>query len=435
MPSSCSSPGLSAILPTNSLTTISHLKHPDPMLAPKLVLKDPKLQLRGSWQKLDISIPSGSRLGVASFVYGGSAYVFGGEKDLDGPYFRELWRLDLTKLDKWRAMAPYPIPESVTGKLVGYNMCVSGDGKAYLFTGRSQVDYFDLKTGRWGAIGTKYKAGKGEARWPYPQNRLSNYAMQCVGEKLYVFGGHHVESNVGCNLFLELDLKTREWRRLSGSVIPKKADYDGPGPRNYACMWAGKDKQRIYVMFGDADRQSAMLNSQMHGSRNAYGYDDVWAWDIEKGCWEREKLLGNVPSPRSEMACEYVWFFFACSPRTLNSFPIYYFRIRSSTWLSYSAGTAPPSQRHTRTPSKRRDTRTTLTPSYPPPHGRPPRLQVLHNGSRSSRAGSRPTVRRRSFFPTRSRGRPSSSVVTLTPSSSQSRWENARRAVTVTCGS
>lgn len=303
--SDCSSPDIDAILPSSALRAISHFKHPDPMLAPKLILKDDKLQLRGSWQKLNVPIPGGSRLGVASFVHEGHAYVFGGEKDIEGPFFRELWRLDLTKLDKWRAMPAYPIPESVTGKLVGYHMCVAADGKAYLFTGRSQVDYFDLKVGRWGAISTKYKAGKGETRWPY-QSMLLNYSMECVGEKLYVFGGSHQESRVGCNLFLELDLKTREWKRLSGSVLPQKANYDGPGPRNYACTWVAKDKRRIYIVYGDADRQSALLNSQMHGSRNAYGYDDMWAWDIEKGHWERDKMLGNTPCPRSEMSCDYV---------------------------------------------------------------------------------------------------------------------------------
>lgn len=297
---------INKILPASGLRAISHFKHPDPMLAPKLTVKDTQLQLRGSWQKLDISIPGGSRLGVASFVHEGSVYVFGGEKDIEGPFFRELWRLDLARMDKWRAMPTYPIPESVTGKLVGNQMCVAEDGKAYLFTGRSQVDFFDLKTGKWGAIGTKYKPGKGEARWPYPSSMLMNYSMECIGSKLYVFGGSHTLCRVGCNLFLELDLKTKEWRRLSGTVMPETADYNSPGPRNYACTWVGKDGKKIYLMYGDADRQSAMLNAQKHGSMHAYGYDDMWVWDIERGVWDREKMLGNVPCPRSEMSCTYV---------------------------------------------------------------------------------------------------------------------------------
>jgi len=238
----------------------------------------------------------------------GHLYILGGEKFLDGPWYREFWMLDLTKLDEWRPLPPYPIPLSVVDNLVGYSMAVHSDDKAYLFTGRRQVEFFDLATRKWGRIMTTYKGDDGRVkpgRWPYPGDRLVDYAMQCVDGRLYVFGGTHADSIIGCNLLLELNLQTKEWRRLSGSITPE-ADYSCPGPRRHPISWVGKDKTKIFFMYGDADRQGAMVSGEKHGSMHAYAYDDLWSWDIKKGKWNREKLNGNLPCQRSEMSCTYV---------------------------------------------------------------------------------------------------------------------------------
>jgi len=238
----------------------------------------------------------------------GHLYILGGEKFLDGPWYREFWMLDLTKLDEWRPLPPYPIPLSVIDNLVGYSMAVHSDDKAYLFTGRRQVEFFDLATRKWGRIMTTYKGDDGRVkpgRWPYPGDRLVDYAMQCVDGRLYVFGGTHADSIIGCNLLLELNLQTKEWRKLSGSIKPE-ADYSCPGPRRHPISWVGKDKTKIFFMYGDADRQGAMVSGEKHGSMHAYAYDDLWSWDIKKGKWNREKLNGNLPCQRSEMSCTYV---------------------------------------------------------------------------------------------------------------------------------
>ncbi|KAF8961955.1 hypothetical protein BDZ97DRAFT_1905393 [Flammula alnicola] len=105
--------------------------------------------------------------------------------------------------------------------------------------------------------------------------------MQCVGDRLYVFGGRHDDAELGS-----------QWRRLSGSVLPEKASFLSPGPRVNACSWVGKDKNKIFVMYGDANRMGAQLARQA-----MLGHS--------RGKWTREKIVGNAPSPRTEMAAVY----------------------------------------------------------------------------------------------------------------------------------
>lgn len=112
-------------------------------------------------------------MGFASFVWSGNAfsdekdlgnltnsvrttgffYLAGGEKTLEGPYYRDFWRLNLDTLDAWEALPPYPIPECVTGHVMGWSMVVYKE-KAYLFTGSSRLDFFDLKAKTWGTMAT-----------------------------------------------------------------------------------------------------------------------------------------------------------------------------------------------------------------------------------------------------------------------------------------
>ncbi|KAJ6534132.1 hypothetical protein B0H19DRAFT_439818 [Mycena capillaripes] len=279
------------------------LRHPDPSLVSSLAVTDPSLQVLGSWQKVPVKKAGGitSRMGFASFVFEGHLYVLGGEKYLSGPWYRDFWCIDLTALDEWCALPAYPIPKSVTGNLMGYSMVVHGDS-AYLFTGRRDVDVFNLRTLTWSSLRTSFADSQ---RWPYPRDNIVDYAMQCVGGKIYVFGGAHQQSPVGCTLLMELDIATRTWTRLSGTVQPTTALYAGPGPRRLPCSWVGKDKNTIFVLYGVADRQAAGLTNQPHGAVNSYAHDDLWAWDIAAGAWTQRRLVGNIPAPRSEMACTY----------------------------------------------------------------------------------------------------------------------------------
>ncbi|KAJ7473606.1 hypothetical protein B0H11DRAFT_2174202 [Mycena galericulata] len=279
------------------------LRHPDPKLVVSLAVTDPTLQVLGSWQKVPVKKAGGitSRMGFASFVFEGQLYILGGEKFLSGPWYRDFWCINLTTLDEWRQLPGYPVPHSVTGKMVGYSMVAHGNC-AYLFTGRKQIDVFNLHTQNWTSMLTSFA---GTQPWPYPDDSIIDYAMQCVGGKIYVFGGSHDLSPVGCTLLMELDIASRVWTRLSGTAQPKTASYAGPGPRRLVCSWVGKDRNTLFVMYGIADRQAAGLAGKMHGAVNSHAHDDLWAWDIAAGVWTQRRVVGNIPSPRSEMACTY----------------------------------------------------------------------------------------------------------------------------------
>lgn len=230
----------------------------------------------------------------------GFFYVAGGEKGLDGPFYRDLWRLDLSKLDQWQQLPSFPQPESISGPFDAWSMAVYED-KAYLFTGRPLVDYFDLVTEQWGTLPTTFKRDSGLKSWPYPRNYMYEYTMQVAKGKLYVFGGVHDDAALGCNLFMGLDIVTGQWERLSGTVLPQ-ADISCPGPRRYTTSWIHPSGDKFMLMFGEAARQTALLQHQANGSTNGYGYDDLWSWDFKKRVWQRERIVGNPPCPRSEMA-------------------------------------------------------------------------------------------------------------------------------------
>lgn len=119
--------------------------------------------------------------------------------------------------------------------------------------------------------------------------------------------GSHATTAMGCNLFMELDLATRKWRRLTGYVrAPEYADYTCPGPRNSASSWVSADKKRIFLLFGHADREGAGFHGESHGAGSAYGYTDMWSWDIDTERWRRERMSGNPPCARTETGYTYV---------------------------------------------------------------------------------------------------------------------------------
>lgn len=184
--------------------------------------------------------------------------------------------------------------------------------RAYLFTGRREIDYFDLTTQTWGMMTTKFVHGESDTKagikhWPYPKGQLTDSSQQIVNEKLYVFGGTHGDTNIGCNLFLVLDLKTRHWKHLSGYVMPPRhSDSTCPGPRKTPNTWVDNASDRFYLLNGECDRMGASLSGEMHGGDCGHPYDDFWSWNIKQGGWRRERMVGNTPCPRSEAACVYV---------------------------------------------------------------------------------------------------------------------------------
>ncbi|KAJ7640081.1 hypothetical protein DFH06DRAFT_1053126 [Mycena polygramma] len=281
------------------------LRHPDPALVASLELTDPSLQVLGSWRKVPLKKVGGitSRSNFASFVFEGHLYILGGEKGARGPFHRDFWRIDLAALDEWQPLPAYPVPTSVTGHLCGYSMTVHDDC-AYLFTGRRDLDVFDLRTQTWATMHTSLAEP-----WPYAGDKVIDYALQSARGSLYVFGGAHAGSPIGCTLLMGLDLASRTWTRLSGAATAEKASYAGPGPRTHTCSWvgagAGGEADTIFVMYGEADRHAAQRAKMPYGTDKSHAHEDLWGWDIAARQWTRHRVLGNAPSPRMEMACVY----------------------------------------------------------------------------------------------------------------------------------
>jgi hypothetical protein len=245
-------------------------------------------------------------------LFSGRLYVAGGRRSEKGPYFRDIWTLDLVKLDAWRRLPDYPVPFEVSGLFLGWNMAVHGD-TAVLFTGRPTIDVFDLNTETWSSFETTYTATAADIAagviggWPYPGRSSSDSAMQILDSKLYVFGGGHGKTQMGCNLFMELDLSTRKWRRISGTVqVTEHADNSSPGPRKTAASWVSADKSRFFLLFGIFDRECAHFNNELHGADVAFGCSDFWSWSVKDEVWRQERMSGNPPCARTEMACAYV---------------------------------------------------------------------------------------------------------------------------------
>ncbi|KAI0314162.1 hypothetical protein OF83DRAFT_1138114 [Amylostereum chailletii] len=287
---------------------MAKLRHPEPRLTDTLELQDPNLQILGSWRKLEVKKTKmiAPRQGFASFVWNGRFYVFGGEKMVYGPYYRDFYYIELEKLDEgWQKLPDYPTPPQQSGvRATGWEMLVDDtDAKAYLFNGRKTLDVFDLRSNTWSRMQTTMTSGAGG--WPVGFGLLS-FSMALVRCRLYVFGGAHDGSVLGTSLWIVLDLQTKRWRRLSGEPGPTfTPNSTYPGPRKHASMWVDGAEERIWLMYGEADRYRGQGLNQPHGASRSFEYDDCWTWDIIEESWRRERIAGNPPCPRSEIASTY----------------------------------------------------------------------------------------------------------------------------------
>ncbi|CAA7263601.1 unnamed protein product [Cyclocybe aegerita] len=289
-------------------------RYPDPNTITTIETKDDRLHTDGSWKKVHIRSQGGvtPRLRSSVFVHEGFLYVFGGEKtSIDGPYYKDFWRIDLQKPDRWESL-PSPSRALPRDKdcLGSHGMAVH-NGAAYLFMGSATLLRYEFRSSQWTTVKTRFKSDSiVNQLWPYSiVDGMSNsvcfaFSMICVLGKIYVFGGHTVSSFVGVDLFLELDIEKREWRRLSGSLNPVPS-YSSPNPREAPALWTNREQTKIFLMYGHVDRFSAYQRSAPHGCPVNYAHDDLWSWDIMEEKWTREKIRGNPPCPRGEMAVVY----------------------------------------------------------------------------------------------------------------------------------
>ncbi|KAJ7624524.1 hypothetical protein FB45DRAFT_1086302 [Roridomyces roridus] len=283
---------------------IARLRHPDPQRISSSTIEDPTLQVQGSWQKLSIRKANtlSPRQRCAVMAFDGKLYVLGGEKVTGGPYYRDFWMLDLASLSGWERLPDFLIPKHVMGDFIGYQMTPHRDGAAFVFVGVPMVAIFHLRRRKWAMLDADFIPDAQTPEWPY--SRVRDYSAHCVGDKLYIFGGTCPGSAVGTDLFMELDITSKKWRRLGGSAVPKPSAVS-PGPRADCSSWVSKDQKQIFFLFGAADRNAAMQHGQVHGHLYSYGYGDLWSWDIGEERWTRERMIGNVPSPRGEMALQH----------------------------------------------------------------------------------------------------------------------------------
>jgi hypothetical protein len=185
--------------------------------------------------------------------------------------------------------------------------------KAYYFVGSPIMDVFNLRTLRWeGRVTTYFHeiAEKGVDAWPWGWERLVQMtSVRSFGSKMYVFGGDTHATELGNNIFMEFDFRTLEWRLLSGDAgwSKKPPEYTVPGPRTDPSTWIDTKGKRFYVMSGVANRLGAMFNKEPElGSPKSHPYFDIWSWDLVNGGWREERMEGNPPCPRTEMAAVYV---------------------------------------------------------------------------------------------------------------------------------
>ncbi|KAG2012223.1 hypothetical protein CC2G_012258 [Coprinopsis cinerea AmutBmut pab1-1] len=299
------------------------LRHPDARVYAKYGLKNKRLQIEGSWRRIRHRPPPNKnkmkRSGFSSFIWKSHLYLAGGREDVNGPYFRDFWCLNLNNPSNgWRQLPEYPLPFAVTNLFLGWSFLLDPHAKrAYLFNGLINVDYFDLTTEKWGRISCSYTPTKADIAagvnlgWPYPGRQTFDFTAQIVfwndvAVKILVFGGTHEFTNMGCNIFMELDLLTKKWKRLSGTVVPSKdGDHSCPDPRKYGGSWVDRDQRKFYLLYGNFDRHLFDSEKEHHRSGKAHTCTDYWSRDIEKEKWSRERIRGNFPCPRTEFGVTY----------------------------------------------------------------------------------------------------------------------------------
>ncbi|KIJ56983.1 hypothetical protein M422DRAFT_218829 [Sphaerobolus stellatus SS14] len=289
------------------LSQLASARHPDPELSLKLKVTRPDLQMDGSWKRIRLEKGGNisPRRGFARFMYNGCFYVFAGDPTIGCPMYKDFYYLDLQKMDKWRRLPDYPtqrIRFDSRDNRTGWSnivICVWED-KAYLFTGRLIVDYFDLKRKEWGVITTRYLS---PGSWPFTYF-TAGHNMHIVDGKMYTFGGFSIDCLLGTNLLLELDLQTKTWRRVSGTVQPKP-DPSCPGFRRAASSWVDHEKRKIFFMGGEADIKLTRSDEKSLGSHYSYVYSDLWSWHLDEKKWTRERIHGNPPGARTEMGWDY----------------------------------------------------------------------------------------------------------------------------------
>ncbi|KAH8103603.1 hypothetical protein BXZ70DRAFT_926571 [Cristinia sonorae] len=273
-------------------------RHPEPSIYAQLEVTHPELQICGAWEKLEVAPgrkPHG-RSCLSSWIWDGKLYVGGGMNDV---YMeeRDMWCMTLSTR-KWKRLPDLP-PIRPSAGLYTSRPMRNWQGKTYLFTGDTKVWVFNCATEKWGSVNTKFRG-----TWPYPNNDLVGYSSAVLEGKLYIFGGDDLETRLGVDIFMELDLETLRWRHINGSagVKPHRST---PGLRVFTQLWAVPEQRKLYLCYGDANRSQAERAGHPSGFHTDHTYTDLWSYSLETQSWKRERFRGNFPSPRAEHCVVY----------------------------------------------------------------------------------------------------------------------------------
>lgn len=100
---------------------------------------------------------------------------------------------------------------------------------------------------------------------------------------------------------MALDLTTLRWKHLGGSSRIEPA-VGMPGLRQHAASWVIEEHDKLYVMFGGANRTVAHLDGLPGSDPTDHTYNDFWSYSFTEKEWRQESILGNTPSRRTEHA-------------------------------------------------------------------------------------------------------------------------------------
>ncbi|KIJ48111.1 hypothetical protein M422DRAFT_28575 [Sphaerobolus stellatus SS14] len=273
------------------LSQLASPRHPDRDLSLNLKVTRPDLQMDGSWKwiRLEKGGTSSSHSRFARFMYN--------DPTIGGPMYKDFYYLHLQKVDKSRCLPDYPaqtIRFDSRDKRTGWSnivICIC-EVKAYLFTARRIVDYFDLKRKEWGVITTPYLS-PGSCPFTY---FTPGRDMHIVDGNMYTFGGFSIDCLLGNNLLLKLDLQTKAWRRLS-STLQSKPDPSCPAFLRAASSWVDHENRKIVFMGGEPDIKLTKSDAKSLRNHYMYVYSDLWSWHLDEKKWKRTHSRKSAGSP------------------------------------------------------------------------------------------------------------------------------------------
>lgn len=224
------------------------------------------------------------RVGSPSTRIGQNLYIFSGRGGLGMRPVVEggtLWSY-CVKENTWQSLKPAD-PQAPVPAGRSYH-AITSDGKRKIYihagcpeTGRlSDLWVFDVEDLKWQQLASAPEPARGGTSIAY------------VGEKIYRSGGFDGKSEQGGALDI-LDIGQNKW----SSITYPADNVNGPEPRSVAALLSVdvQGKGFLISMFGERDPSS--LGHAGAGKM----LDDVWAWDIEGGYWQKVEASKDGAQP------------------------------------------------------------------------------------------------------------------------------------------